>query len=108
MPTISSGAAAEVTLAAGSALVVSTAGVAIVDRRPWQTGAGSASMTLTNSGQKFGPFDVPAAMRVRAISGDAAYSTETTSPVVAVVVSDAGPVDDDGRPDGTLWLKVTP
>lgn len=27
-------------------------------------------------------------------------------PVTKVVYSTAEPVDDDGRPDGTLWLKV--
>lgn len=28
--------------------------------------------------------------------------------VTDIVHSEADPIDGDGRPDGTLWLKVTP
>jgi hypothetical protein len=108
MATVNAGNSATVTLAAGQVLIVSTAGEAAVDLLSGVTGAGFSSQRVLASASQFGPYPQDGVLRVRAVSGDATYDAQTIGSLSGlVIVSEADPVDSDGRPDGTLWLKVT-
>ena len=109
MATVTAGNSATVTLTAGQVLIVSTAGEAAVDIRSGITGAGFASQRVVATARQLGPYPVDGTLRVRAITGDATYDAQAAGALSGlVVVSEADPIDNDGRPDGTLWLKVAP
>lgn len=108
MATVTAGDSATVTLAAGQVLIVSTAGEAAVDIMSGITGAGFSSRRVVAAADQFGPYPTDGALRVRAITGDAVHDVQVVGALSGlVVVSEADPIDGDGRPDGTLWLKVT-
>lgn len=105
MATVTAGNSATVTLSAGQVLIVSTAGEAAVDIRSGITGAGFSSQRVVASAIQFGPYPTEGTLRVRAVSGDATYDAQTVGALSGlVVVSEVDPVDNDGRPDGTVWL----
>lgn len=105
MATVTAGNSANVSLAAGQVLIVSTAGEAAVDTLSGITGAGFSSQRVLASASQFGPYPQDGVLRVRAITGDATHDVQAVSSLSDVaIVSDSAPIDNDGRQDGTVWL----
>lgn len=106
MATVTAGSTATVNLTAGQTLVVSTAGEAVVAIVAGVTGAGYESRRVVATAAEFGPFDADAVMTVRAVASGATYVAQAVSGVNGlVIVSEEDPVDNDGRPDGTIWQR---
>ncbi|KQP02461.1 hypothetical protein [Pseudorhodoferax sp. Leaf265] len=78
MPILSAGAHADVVLAVGEVLRVSTAGVATVAA---SYGAPAGTTTVTANTQDFGPYSVPAKLALTAVSGSSNYSMPGQFPV---------------------------
>lgn len=109
MATVNAGSAATVTLTAGQVLIVSTEGEAAVDIRSGITGAGFSSQRVVAGVAQFGPYPQAGTLRVRAVSGAATYDAQSIGALSGlVIVSESDPINNDGRPDGTLWFKVSP
>lgn len=96
MPTVNEGASAEVTVAAGKRLVVSTDGEAYIDRLTELTDAGYASDRVVDGEREYQARDRAFLVRVRAISAAATYTVsfpEVASSDVAFRRNDSGAID---------------
>lgn len=102
MTVIAKWAHADVVLSPGQVLRVSTASSATVKS---EFGATVGATTVSASTQDFGPFAVPTKLSVAAVGGRAQISTVAPD-LRALVVSSAAPVDNDGRPDGTIYIQT--
>jgi len=78
MPDLAQGYSANVVLNAGESVRVSTTGQATVTSA---YGAPTGTTTLNATSQTFGPYQVPAKLRVTAVSGTANYAQPTQVPV---------------------------
>lgn len=96
MPTVNEGASAEVTVAAGKRLVVSTDGEAYIDRLTELTDAGYASDRVVDGEREYQARDRAFLVRVRAISAAATYTVsfpEVASSDVVYRRNDSGAID---------------
>jgi len=107
MPTVTAGNSERVTLPAGDAMVISTTGEAVFSPVSGLPGS-RYSNTQVRQTTVFGPYSDEAVVDVVAKEGDATYTIQVLYPFAGAVISSSDPLDDDGRPDGTLWIKVTP
>lgn len=103
MPTITS--STTLTLPAGQSLVFeagAAAGTAVAD-----PGGRNATYALGGVRADIGPFQTAVSVAVTLTSGTLYYQVDTDGQSGnRIVVSTEDPVDADGRPDGTIWLKV--
>jgi len=107
MTTVAAGTALNVTLEIGKTLIVSTGGDAYVDVVSGPTGAGYKATRVTQSVGEVGPFGVVAQLRVRATEGDAEATAQSAAGVVQTIYSVDPALDNDGRPDGTVWIQTS-
>lgn len=97
MTTIAQGASANVSLPAGQALSISGIGVA-------SSGFSNASPHALQGNTQIGPFSNARTVSLSATGSALVYSL--FMPGGLTVISADAPVDNDGRPDGTLYLST--
>lgn len=107
MATLTSGNSASFTLLANQTLIISSAVDSSISlTEPGKKG--TTNRTVHNETIQFGPFTVNKQLVLRCNSGTVEHDLQTFSQVAAsIIYSESDPVDNDGRPDGTLWLKVS-
>jgi len=107
MPDLAQGYSANVVLNAGESVRVSTTGQATVTSA---YGAPTGTTTINASSQTFGPYQVPAKLRVTAVSGTANYAQPTQVPVTVDqstnTVLPPGAVSGAGSPPSALKAAV--
>lgn len=96
MPDLSQGSSADVVLDASQSVRVSTTGQATVTSA---YGAPNGTTTLNANTQLFGPYGVPAKLRITAVTGGASYFQPVATPV-ALDPATGGFVGADGEPVG--------
>lgn len=102
MPDLAKSYKAKVTLPPGRVLRVSANGTA---RVIGLSGAPLATTNLNANTQDFGPFAFVARYSVVADTAPASYQI-IAQDMREVVVAASVPADNDGRPDGTVYLPV--
>ncbi len=98
MSLLAQGNRAKQVVPAGRVVRVSTPGSAQV-----QVGSNAAT-TLTASTQDYGPFASLTVVTIRATSKDADFGLVPRD-VREVVTSSNAPTNNDGRPDGTIYIQ---
>ena len=102
MSDLAQGYSANVVLNAGDSVRVSTTGQATVAA---VYGAPTGTTTINASSQTFGPYQVPAKLRVTAVSGTANYAQPTQVPVT--VDQSTGVVNPAGAVSGAAISSIT-
>lgn len=107
MATIIGGSSDIITVTAGASLVVSSGGLAKISLLAGATGAGSSTYRVENGAKVFAPYGVDVTYRIDALISDCVWDEQDNIATGEMVVSTSDPIDEDGRPAGTIWLKVS-
>lgn len=101
MPSLSAGSNTSVSLAAGYTLSASGAygSMQVAPPNP------GPLVSITPAGASVGPFSSAVTVNLTASGAGIVYSVNLP-PQVAVVMSSAAPVNNDGRPDGTIYIQT--
>lgn len=104
MTTITEGNSEIVTVSAGTTLSVSAPGDARVQLLTSQPGACYSSFRQTGADRIYGPYSLDTLLDITATAGDVEHIAQTAAAATSIMLSADLPFDEDGRPEGTVWI----
>lgn len=106
MTTISQGSSANINIAVGDTVQVTTPGSALVKFISGTPDAGFSSVRIAAETKTFGGYGLNAVINVTAIESDVTYQAAPKEVVQVMVTSTEAPSDSDGREDGAIWIRT--